>query len=359
TTRAIPFRARNAEKSKELPTIYVVEDWSETEPRLNADAKAARGQNWLVFADANGLAGDVGKSLTAAGAHVTRVLPGKKFKAVGESGFEIDPAAPEDFDRLLQALGRRKKLAGIAFGWGLRLAAETKAFDNDSLRRNETRSTIAALHLVQALTRAGGATPRLWLLTQGALPAGESRPTNGKLAKAMAGGPLAGFARTALTEHADYRCTLLDFDPVLAMAGEQAKSAAAVLLGGTDETEIALRDHAWFVPRLREADDRTLPPRGAPAQSPRGFRHFRLAMTGPGDLDNLHLIETEALKPGKGELLVSVKAGGLNFRDVMAATGLLPPDAEEGAAWETLGLECAGIVTAVGPGVRGFKPGDR
>lgn len=359
TTRAIPFRARTAEKSKELQTTYVVEEWGESEPRLAADAKAGRGQNWLVFADGAGLAGDVGKSLAQAGAHVVTVSVGTKFRAAGEGRFEIDPASPQDFDQLLQSLGRRRKLAGIAFGWGLKLAADNKGFDNASLLRNETRSTIAALHLMQALTRAGGGTPRLWLLTQGALPAGDSKPTNGKLAKVMAGAPLVGFARTALTEHGDYRATLLDLDPVTAMAGEQAKAAASVLLGGTDETEIALRDHAWFVPRLREADENTLPPRAAPAQSPQGFRHYRLAMTAPGDLDNLHLVETEALKPGKGELLVSVKAGGLNFRDVMAATGLLPPDAEEGAAWETLGLECAGLVTAVGPGVRGFKPGDR
>lgn len=359
TTRAIPFRARTAEKSKELPTTYVVEDWSETEPRLAADAAAARGQNWLLFADGAGLAGDVGKSLAAAGAHVVTVAPGKTFRALGEDRFEIDPASAEDFDRLLKGLGRRRKLAGIAFGWALKLAADNKGFDTDSLLRNETHSTIAALHLMQALTRAGGATPRLWLLTQGVLPAGEHKAGGGKLARAMAGAPLAGFARTALTEHADYRATLLDLDPVAATAAEQAKAAAAVLLGGTDETEIALRDHAWFVPRLRESDEASLPPRGAPAKGPQGFRHYRLAMTAPGDLDNLHLVETAALTPGKGELLVSVKAGGLNFRDVMAATGLLPPDAEEGAAWETLGLECAGVVTAVGPGVRGFKPGDR
>ncbi len=359
TTRAIPFRARAAEKSKELRPIYLIEEWAETEPRLANDAKAGRGQNWLVFASASGPAASVALSLAEAGAHIVTVEVGRTFRESGKDRFEIDPASPEDFDRLLRSLGRRKKLDGIAFGWCVNIAASNKGFDTPSLLRNETCSTIAVLHLLQALVRAGESSPRLWLLTQGALPAGEQPAVKGKLAAAMAGAPLVGFARTALTEHADYRATVLDLDPRAATAGEQAKSAAAILLGGTDETEIALRDHAWFVPRLREAEQKVLPPRGAPAQSPLGLRHYRLAMTGPGDLDNLHLVETDALRPGKGELLVSVKAGGLNFRDVMAATGLLPPDAEEGAAWETLGLECAGIVTAVGPGVRAFKPGDR
>jgi acyl transferase domain-containing protein/acyl carrier protein len=357
TTRAIPFRARR-EKSKDLQKTYVVEDWSETEPRLAGGAKAGRGQTWLTFADGAGLAADVAQSLAQAGTRVLSIAPGKRFRQAGPDRFEIDPAAPEQFDKLLRAVGRRK-LAGIAFGWGLKRAASNKGFENEGLFENEKHSTIAALHLMQALSRAGGSMPRLWLLTQGALPAGEQRPTNGKLAKVMAGAPLVGFARTALTEHADYRCTLLDLDPTPATAGEQARSAAGVLLGGTDESEIALRHHTWFVPRLRELDEASLPPRGVPAKSSQGLCHYRLAMSAPGDLDNLHLVETPAVTPGKGELLVSVKAGGLNFRDVMAATGLLPPDAEEGAAWETLGLECAGVVSAVGAGVRGFKPGDR
>ena len=261
TTRAIPFRAKNAPKSATLPTAYLVEEWSETEPRLADGARAGRGQNWLVFSDGDGLAGTVGASLAGVGAHCIAVRVGRQFKRIGEGAFEIDPANPEDYDRLLGAIGKRRKLSGIAFGWALKLATENKGFDVASLRRNETRSTIAALNLLQALTRAGGATPRLWLLSQGALPIGSGKPTNGKLARAMAGAPLAGFARTALTEHADYRCTLLDFDPNASVAGEQAAAAAAVLLGGTDETEIALRDHSWHVPRLRDIEENVLPPR--------------------------------------------------------------------------------------------------
>ncbi len=358
TTRAIPFRARATEKGKELRPTYVIEEWAETEPKLARADRAGRGQNWLVFADGAGPAAEIAGSLTAAGAHVVTVTAGKRFNEIGEGRFEIDPAAGDDYDRLLHAVSRRRKLTGIAFGWSLKLASN-KGFDKASLLRNETRSTIAVLHLMQSLVRTGGATPRLWLLSQGALAAGDGLAGNTKLAAVMAGAPLAGFVRTALTEHADYRATLLDLDPRAAKANEQARSAASVLLGGTDESEIAWRDGAWYVPRLREADEAALPPRAAPAATATGSRPYRLAMTGPGDLDNLHLVETGALRPGKGELLVSVKAGGLNFRDVMAATGLLPYDAEEGAAWEALGLECAGVVVATGPGVKGFKVGDR
>jgi NADPH2:quinone reductase len=61
-----------------------------------------------------------------------------------------------------------------------------------------------------------------------------------------------------------------------------------------------------------------------------------------------------ASDPGPGEVLVRQTAIGLNFIDVYERTGLYP-----GALPRGLGREGAGVVEAVGPRVRGFKPGDR
>jgi NADPH2:quinone reductase len=61
-----------------------------------------------------------------------------------------------------------------------------------------------------------------------------------------------------------------------------------------------------------------------------------------------------ASEPGAGEVLVRQTAIGLNFIDVYERTGLYP-----GALPSGLGREGAGVVEAVGPRVRGFKPGDR
>ncbi|WP_059006273.1 SDR family NAD(P)-dependent oxidoreductase [Streptomyces specialis] len=64
--------------------------------------------------------------------------------------------------------------------------------------------------------------------------------------------------------------------------------------------------------------------------------------------------------PGPGEIVVRVAAPALNSRDIPTATGLVPPpalDRRPGTA--VVGLECAGTVTAVGPGVRDLAPGDR
>jgi NADPH2:quinone reductase len=61
-----------------------------------------------------------------------------------------------------------------------------------------------------------------------------------------------------------------------------------------------------------------------------------------------------ASDPGRGEVLIRQTAIGLNFIDVYERTGLYP-----GALPCGLGREGAGVVEAVGPRVRGFKPGDR
>ena len=58
--------------------------------------------------------------------------------------------------------------------------------------------------------------------------------------------------------------------------------------------------------------------------------------------------------PARGEVRLRQTAIGLNFIDVYQRTGLYPTPLPAG-----LGREAAGIVDAVGPGVRGFSPGDR
>ena len=62
-------------------------------------------------------------------------------------------------------------------------------------------------------------------------------------------------------------------------------------------------------------------------------------------------------EPQSGELLVAVKAAGLNGADMLQLAGGYP--APPGAPQDSPGLEMAGEVVAVGRGVTRFEPGDR
>jgi putative PIG3 family NAD(P)H quinone oxidoreductase len=62
-------------------------------------------------------------------------------------------------------------------------------------------------------------------------------------------------------------------------------------------------------------------------------------------------------EPGKGELLVRVRAAGLNGADMLQRKGAYP--APPGSPADIPGLELAGEVEALGPGAERFSEGDR
>jgi NADPH2:quinone reductase len=64
-------------------------------------------------------------------------------------------------------------------------------------------------------------------------------------------------------------------------------------------------------------------------------------------------------QPGAGEVLVRVRAAGLNGADMMQKRGLYPPPAGFGVPQDVPGLELAGEVVEVGPVATRFEIGDR
>lgn len=79
---------------------------------------------------------------------------------------------------------------------------------------------------------------------------------------------------------------------------------------------------------------------------------FRLDRTGGPEVLEAEMIDVPA--PGEGEIVVRHEAVGLNFIDTYHRSGLYPLPLPSG-----LGNEAAGVVEAVGPGVDGFREGDR
>jgi len=91
-----------------------------------------------------------------------------------------------------------------------------------------------------------------------------------------------------------------------------------------------------------------------PEQPPKEMR--AVVLTGFGGLKSVKVLKKPEPTLGEGEVLIRVKACGLNFQDLMVRQGAIdsPPKTPF-----ILGFECSGEVEEIGEGVEDFKVGDR
>jgi NADPH:quinone reductase-like Zn-dependent oxidoreductase len=76
----------------------------------------------------------------------------------------------------------------------------------------------------------------------------------------------------------------------------------------------------------------------------------QIVTTRNGGVEVLKVQEESDPKPDKGEVVIQVKAAGLNFADILARQGLYPDGPKKPCV---MGYEVAGLVEAVGEGVDG------
>jgi NADPH2:quinone reductase len=81
-----------------------------------------------------------------------------------------------------------------------------------------------------------------------------------------------------------------------------------------------------------------------------------IGIKAPGGPDVLVPEDRAVPTPGEGELLIRVRAAGVNRPDVMQRKGLYPPPKD---ASDIPGLEIAGEIAACGPAIKRWKEGDR
>src|SRR5206468_5811361 len=81
-----------------------------------------------------------------------------------------------------------------------------------------------------------------------------------------------------------------------------------------------------------------------------------VVITRHGDPEVLQVQERPEPQPRSGEVLIDVRAAGVNFADTLARVGLYP-DAPKPPC--VVGYEVAGIIGAVGEGVAAKRVGER
>ncbi|MDA3022849.1 MAG: NAD(P)H-quinone oxidoreductase [Actinomycetota bacterium] len=79
-----------------------------------------------------------------------------------------------------------------------------------------------------------------------------------------------------------------------------------------------------------------------------------IILTEPGGPDQLRWQEVATPVPGPGEVLIDVAATAVNRADILQRQGNYAPPP---GASQILGLECSGVISALGPGVKTVKVG--
>ena len=299
-------------------------------------AEVVAEKSWAVFADRQGVGEKLVARLRAAGVRCRVAFCGVEFASADEETFTLRASAPEDWRQLFERWADDDPPERIVYLWNLDLPDQISADD-------PAMGTDGLLHLAQALATTQPMTKlRLDSVTRGAQPAGR-----GMSATAVAQAPAVGLLRVIFNEHPNFLCHGIDLPP--ASSSSDHHSLWNELLRPDPEREIALRGEARYLPRLdrgRPAIEQTLE-RGVP---------LRLESRERGHLDTLRFTPFLVPSCGPGEVLIEVKAAGLNFRDVLKALALYPGEAPDARIF---GDEVGGVVTAVGAGVKHLVPGER
>jgi mycolipanoate synthase len=303
-------------------------EWEQREP---ADVARSEAGSWLLLNTsdgADGLAAGLTDALTAEGASCTTV------------------SWPLGADGLADAGSLRSHLGSGTLTQGLKgVVVVTGLPEGDPLEPFAHRGRDYVAHLVglaRELAELPGEPPRLYVLTRDA-----ASVRAGDLANLEQAG-LRGLMRVIDSEHPHLSATQIDVDDENA-----AKQVARQLLSGSEEDETAWRDGDWYTARLRPGPLRPAERKTTVVEHDRDG--MRLQIRNPGDVESLEFAVFDRVPPGPGEIEVAVTASSVNFADVLVAFGRYPTF--EGYR-QQLGIDFAGVVTAVGPDVTGHRVGD-
>lgn len=285
---------------------------------------------WLVFADRHHVAERLRPALEARGAQVELVTDVEPMDALAIQ------------TRVQLALGASVPVAGVACLWALDAQPMSELAPDHVLEAGRS-GWAGVLHIVQSLVsgQAQG-TPRLVVITHRAHDPDATTVVRPEQALVW------GLVGTVRSEQASLRPLVIDVPDF-----DGLDNLASTILSGTPEDQIVLRGDTCYVARL----NRAISPSDKQYRSVTAEGPYRLEVDVPGSLDSLRLVGFEPGSLAPDNVEIEVAAAGLNFRDVLLATGVVPPIGEDSRV--RLGFECAGTISRVGSRVEGLRVGQR
>lgn len=193
---------------------------------------------WLVLCDRGGLGESVAEALRDRGDEVIRVArldPARPMHRQTPAEVVVGPDGAGDLAELVEIMDTADRpLRGVVHMWGL---------DEPPLEAGERLQTMARetglITVTSALERAG-ATPRLWIVTRGALPAEVGRP-DPRQTLLWSFGQVLGVAQPSL------RPTLVELDPTRPIQ-EGAAALTRALASAPNHRRLVTRRRCWYAP---------------------------------------------------------------------------------------------------------------
>jgi NADPH:quinone reductase-like Zn-dependent oxidoreductase/SAM-dependent methyltransferase/acyl carrier protein len=305
--------------------------WSEPIATAPDIVEAPAEKSWLIFADSSGLGENLVTQLRLSGVRCRIAHRGTAFESEGSDAFTLRAEAPEDWKQLLQSCADEAP-ERFVFLWSL----------DESDPGEAMLGTDALFHLTQAIEIISPAAKlHLDVITRAAQAVGRDNVIS------LAQSPSIGLMRVIANEHNNFTCRSIDLPSDVETTDNTL--IWNELLQLDTEREIAFRGEARYARRItrgleprEQILDRNVP--------------LRLESRERGLLDALRLVPFALPPCGAGEVVIDVKASGMNFRDVLKALALYPAETADARIF---GDEVAGVVKAVGAGVTHVKAGDR
>ncbi len=302
-------------------------------------------RKWLLLADDTSIAKGLQQRFRSRGDSCDLVLLDSHPSLEKDGMHRVGPAQAGQFGRWIQEI--KSGESGEYYGAICLLDGSDGLGEPTSieeLKADLDRRGSSLLHFIQTLIRdTAGAPPRLWVVTSGSQPVGDtSEPA------AVAQSILWGISRVVALEHPELKCKCIDLDPE--SVTESINSLFEEILVDDAETQVGFRGKRRFAARLVRIRNGRGPMGNGPSAT--AARPYRLAIAERGTIDNLQFLPALRQKPGPGEIEIRVRSSGLNLKDVLNVLGVYPGEAGP------LGLECAGEVVRRGKNVTQFQIGD-
>ena len=312
------------------------EEWV-TAPNPENRVEGNAPSHWFVLSDDRRLGGGLAEALSRRGAKSEFIDTSCDRKA-GPAG-----ALAGKLGSVTTEPGDAAGVVGIWTGAGKRTG------EGDGQSTRHTGPALESFELIKAMLDRPELSYRLRLITAGAqsVAAGD-RATPGL-------GTIWGCGRVAAQEHPELNCALIDLPAGIDReAGDDEQRLAELVAMDTLAGEVAIRDGALFTRRLHPFDPDRCEAKKAPVTS-NSKTSYRLSQSAPGSIEDLHFVTSEAPRPAPDEVVVRVRAAGLNFRDVLTALGMLEVPTTRPPSF---GWECVGEVIARGDQVGHVDTGD-